>query len=125
MRLEPTKKERVPESTIKKHIVEFLKWKKVFCFVVSTTGIFDPKRKTFRTLVGTGQRKGVSDILGIFQGRPIAIEVKAKGGQLSPHQIDFLNDFSAAGGIAIVAFSISDVERCLFTGEIKGNFPKP
>lgn len=112
---------RVPESTIKAQIWQFLQWKKVMCWVQASVGIYDQKAGRFRTLTGTGQRKGVSDILGIFPGNagsiPLAIEVKAPGGALRVDQWNFLRDFHNAGGIAIVATSVEIVERCLFLDE--------
>lgn len=57
--------------------------------------------------------KGVADILGIYQGKPLAIEVKSKKGRLSEFQKTFLIRFHAQGGIAIVARSVDDVENRL------------
>lgn len=102
------------EKDIKAQIIHFLKWKKVMCWVQSNVGIYDPTKNKFRTLNGTGQRKGVADILGIHQTRMLAIEVKTPRGQLSVHQWNFLRDVHQAGGIAIVACSVDVVEKCLF-----------
>ena len=53
--------------------------------------------------------KGVSDILGCYKGRFLAIEVKTPGGRTSPEQERFLANVNDAGGIAFVAHSIYDV----------------
>lgn len=58
-------------------------------------------------------RNGISDILGVWDGRLLAIEVKAPGGKLSSEQIKFIDDVNAAGGIAFVAYSIEDVVKNL------------
>lgn len=55
------------------------------------------------------QPKGVSDILGIFEGKPLAIEVKTKTGKISPAQEMFLKRWREAGGIGFVARSVDDV----------------
>lgn len=63
--------------------------------------------------MGIGHRKGISDILGVWQGKPLAIEVKRPGGRLTPEQKAFLKEFQDKGGIAIVAFCLEDVMKAL------------
>lgn len=63
---------------------------------------------------------GVPDILGIVDGRFIAVEVKGPRGRLSDSQIKFKNAFQANGGVYILARSISDV-RPLLTRDISWN----
>jgi len=57
------------------------------------------------------QRAGVPDILACVNGRFVAVEVKRpKGGVIAPLQkvnIDFIN---MAGGVALVATSVDEVE---------------
>lgn len=53
--------------------------------------------------------KGVADILGCYQGRMIAIEVKTPRGVVKPEQEAFLKNVRAEGGIAFVARSVEDV----------------
>lgn len=53
---------------------------------------------------------GVADILGIFLGHPLAIEVKTPQGRLSEHQRDFLMAFRKNKGIAMVVRSTSDLD---------------
>ena len=62
---------------------------------------------------GLGSQKGVADIIGIYKGRPLAIEVKTEKGKLSQHQSRFLDIWRREGGIAIVARSIDDVKNAL------------
>lgn len=66
--------------------------------------------KNFGTL---GSAVGVSDILGIYKGRFLAIEVKTERGKLSPAQERFIQNINDNGGIAFVARSIDDVENNL------------
>ena len=58
---------------------------------------------------GLGSAPGVADILGIYKGKPLAIEVKTEKGKLSTNQALFLEQFRAEGGIAIIARSVSDI----------------
>ena len=101
------------ESDIKRHIIQWLKYQRCFCWVNTSVGIWDPTKNRFRKLNGYGQIRGVSDVLGIWQGKPLAIEVK-RPGQLrtvSFEQSTFLRNFREAGGIGFVATSVEDVER--------------
>jgi len=53
--------------------------------------------------------RGISDILGCYQGKLLAIEVKKPGGRVSPDQTRFIERVNAEGGIAFVAWSVDDV----------------
>ena len=53
--------------------------------------------------------KGISDILGIWEGKFMAIEVKTKIGRVSEHQVKFIDSVNDAGGLAFVARSVDDV----------------
>jgi len=53
--------------------------------------------------------KGISDILGCWQGRMLAIEIKRPGGRVSPDQQKFIERVNAEGGFAFVAYSVDDV----------------
>lgn len=53
--------------------------------------------------------KGVSDILGCFEGKLLAIEVKVPGRKPSLEQLGFLDNVNVAGGIGFVAYSVEDV----------------
>lgn len=105
---------QLSESEIKKQIMEFLWLKGVFCWINSSTGIYDPKIGKFRKSNSKFQIKGTSDILGVFNGRALAIEVKSAKGKLSDDQDSFLTAMEMHGAIAFVARSIADVEQKLF-----------
>lgn len=53
--------------------------------------------------------KGISDILGVYKGRMLAIEVKRPGGRVSPEQIKFIKQVNEEGGIGFVAYSVDEV----------------
>ena len=55
------------------------------------------------------QPKGVSDIIGIWKGRFLAIEVKTQTGRVSEYQQRFIDRVIEEGGIAFVARSVDDV----------------
>ena len=53
--------------------------------------------------------KGISDILGCYHGRMLAVEVKAPSGRISEDQQRFIDNVNAAGGLAFVAKDIETV----------------
>jgi hypothetical protein len=59
--------------------------------------------------------RGMADIMGILapSGRTVAIECKADGGRLRPHQRAFARMIRAHGGLYILARSVEDVEEAL------------
>lgn len=106
---------RQPEAIIKQQICHYLSTLRQHCtfWINSTTGIYDPTKKCFRRATSPYQRNGVSDILGIYKTRMLAIEVKSPTGRLSPTQKLFLEEIERYGGIVIVARSIEDVKKAL------------
>lgn len=100
------------EKYIENAILDWLAMNDIFAWKVQTVGIYDAKIKGYRK-VSKRYMTGVADILGIYKGRPLAIEVKSAKGILSPHQKIFLRRFMDSGGIAILARSVSDVETGL------------
>lgn len=53
--------------------------------------------------------KGVPDILGIYKGQFLGIEVKTEKGKVQPEQEAFLENIRKHGGIGFVARSLDDV----------------
>lgn len=92
-------------------ICSWLKLKGHFVFIHDSVGIFDPKTKRFRSNKNPHRIKGVSDILGLYKGRFLAIEVKVPKKYPTPEQKEFIAQVNARGGIAFVARSLADVER--------------
>ena len=72
-----------------------------------------PAGRFFRIIQGRFSEAGISDIAGCFYGRFIAIEVKSSKGVPSKKQISFQKQIKGAGGIAIIAYSVSDVEEII------------
>jgi hypothetical protein len=95
-----------PESLVLKSILTYLRLKQVCAFRINNGGVF----RNGRWCPSPNQTKGVADILGIHNSKPIAIEVKAKGGKLSADQIVFATQWQAAGGFYCTAYSVEDVK---------------
>lgn len=102
----------IKEKDIQKAILQWLSMQPRECIAWQndSVGIYDPTKKTFRARP-KGALAGVADILGIWRGLPLAIEVKRPGGIVSEAQEEFLERFEKHGGISIVAYSLDDVIR--------------
>jgi hypothetical protein len=96
-----------PEGQIKRSILEYLSNRGIFCWINQSVGLRG--RKNNSRFSGNG----TSDILGIFQGSLLAIEVKTKTGKVSERQQKFIDEINSRGGIAGVCRTIDDVEELL------------
>ena len=66
---------------------------------------------------GLGSLPGVSDIIGCFKGRYLAIEVKRPGQKPTERQQSFLDRVNDEGGLSFVASSVEDVIKNLEGGK--------
>ena len=116
----------ITEKVIENQILTYLANKKIFAWKVQSVGIYDPSKGSFRRK-SANHINGVSDILGIIDGKFLAIEVKKpyiskKTMQFkyrtqeeleklaSEDQVKFINRIKSVGGIAFYADSIDVVE---------------
>lgn len=100
-----------PEGAVVRACLDFLEIKQITAWRNNTIGIYDERRKAYRTNAG---RNGVADIIGCLPGgRFLAIECKAGKGRLSPAQVEFQRDIIRAGGLHIVAYRVEDVIEVL------------
>ncbi len=102
-----------PEKYIENCILSFLKLRGVLVWQNSSVGIFDSVKKIYRKKTGIHHKIGVSDILGIYKGKFLALEVKSKKGKLSPAQLIFLDEVTRHGGIAHCVRSVEEVAKLL------------
>ena len=107
------------EAQIQRQIMDYLNANpKVFAWRQNTGGVpLHDGSGGFRP----APFKGVSDIIGVMKpaGQVLAIEVKSQSGKLNAEQSHFLDSVRRAGGVAIVATSVDDVER-VFNGSYTG-----
>ncbi len=99
------------EKQIENSILEYLAWRKIFAWKNQSVGIWDAKKQIYRKPNNKHHKKGVSDIIGVFKGKPLFIEVKKPGGKASSDQITFLTEAAKNGAIAIIAESVEDVSK--------------
>lgn len=72
-------------------------------------GTYDPVRGCYRANHSKFSEKGSSDIIGIWQGKMLCIEVKSRRGTLRPEQKEFLDTLGRLGAITLVARGLEDV----------------
>ena len=58
-------------------------------------------------------KRGVPDIIALYDGKYIAIEVKRRGNRPTQLQEEHLSMIENAGGIAMVAYSLDEVKEQL------------
>ena len=76
--------------------------------VLKTLGVWH-----YKVHQGLGSTPGIPDIIGIWNGHLLAIEVKTAKGKLSPKQEVKLKEINQNGGLAFVARGIDDVINSL------------
>jgi hypothetical protein len=100
---------RRPEQDLQRTIVKHLQMRGVPNMVY-----LHPANGGLRTFAeasifsGLGVRPGASDLLLWHSGKSFALELKAKGGRVSPAQRQFLADMKNAGAYAEVAVGLDD-----------------
>jgi penicillin-binding protein-related factor A (putative recombinase) len=78
-----------------------------------SVGIFDPVKGIYRKNRSRWTAKGTSDILGIYKGKMLCLEVKSASGRASPEQKQFIEEMNELGAIAGIVRSWQDAERLL------------
>jgi penicillin-binding protein-related factor A (putative recombinase) len=102
----------IKESDIQRSILEYLSCNHDgFFWKVNNGGVYDPVRGHFRKHNSRFTPKGISDIIGIYKGKLIAIEVKSAKGTATKEQKEFLKNIAEQGGVAFIARSVEDVRR--------------
>ena len=93
------------EQTILRAILDYLKWKRVFCWRNNTGGFVDSKKHFYRF-----GDKGSPDIFAVRNGAIYRLEVKQAKTKQNLNQRIWQKDFERAGGIYHVVRSIEDAQ---------------
>jgi hypothetical protein len=93
------------EKDIKRNIVHWIVLNGGHINIIDQIGI-KGRRK-----LGMGRGRGVADLIGIWRGWPLAIEVKTPEGKVSPEQHNWLAGWEKHGGKAFVFRSVDDAVR--------------
>lgn len=97
------------EIQIQSAIIDYLTLKKHFFTRINNIPVYDPRKKVFRKMP-KGCMKGVPDILVMWNGTPVWLEVKDKGRQ-SPEQKEFQRKCEEQGVEYWVVKSVDDVKN--------------
>ena len=104
------------ESEIQSAIIDYLKildqQGTLFFHRSNNNTVYDPIGKRFRSLA-KGQKKGFPDILVLFHGKCIGIEVKTDTGRQSKEQKEIEKSFLKQGFEYYVVRSLDDVKNVL------------
>lgn len=97
-----------PDGEIQSAICEYLTLRRHFFYRSNNTPVYDPTRKTFRSLPKYTP-KGLPDITLIKDGRYVGLEVKTPKGTVSEDQRALWNAIVLAGGEYHIVRSVDDV----------------
>lgn len=102
---------KTKEQDVVNAIIDYLSYRKIMHAHIRNTGAII--KRDGKTFFGRQRNKqpGVADILGVYKGVPIAIEVKSEVGRLRPEQDTWLNEWASNGGVYCVARSVDHVEQ--------------
>ena len=93
-------------------VVDYLRRRGVLFWHTPNEGNLPPH---YRQKLGIlGVLPGVPDLL-IYDGRLIAVEIKAKGGRASPAQLQFIQTLTAFGGIGRICYGREEAIQWLET----------
>lgn len=76
----------------------------------NNTGKFQDKTGRW---VQFGLCVGSSDLIGIYKGRFLALEIKKPGGAVRPEQKQFIDMVNKAGGIGAIIYDADEIETLL------------
>lgn len=101
---------RKSEKAIETAILDWLKFvPNCFAWKNNSTGVYDVKAGCFRKNKNKHVINGVADILGVYKGRILALEVKTPENKDRPQeQVDFLEMIRKHGGIAYFVMSVEE-----------------
>lgn len=91
-------------NDLTRQIIQTLSELGAYAFRVNDTGVFDVRAHQFRA----SSKKGISDILAVYNSKFIAIEIKTGKDKLRPEQIGFIKNVEHCGGICLVVKDFED-----------------
>ena len=100
------------ETLLKNQILDYLKYKGIFCWLTNTQGNFNKFTNSYYK--NPRLLSGVADIIGIKpNGILFAIECKIGKGKQTESQKEFQKNITENGGVYILAYKLEDLEQLL------------
>ena len=107
------------ELQIQSAVVDYFRIQKILIFSVPN-GQNIPHPVTRALLKESGLTPGVSDLIAVFDGEIVFIEMKTKTGRQSPEQKEFEQAVKARGFEYVIFRSVSDAEKWLLKRKTSG-----
>lgn len=101
---------KILEKDIKRQILQYMRARGALIFVHDNVGIYNHEKGVYQLRRGPERMLGVADLIGIYKGKFIAIEVKQPGRRLTSEQAVFLAQVKDQGGISFMATSVEDTQ---------------
>jgi len=95
-------------KTVNEYLYLMMKTGKGVWWRVNNGGVYDPVGKCYRKQTSKLAYKGISDVMGVYNGTFYAIEVKSSIGKPTSEQIAFGQQVELAGGIFML---VNNVEQ--------------
>ena len=89
------KKKQSPANELTDNVIKYIKLNGGIAYRINNMGVWDSKLGKFRT---SGTKKGIPDIIGIYKGCFISIEIKIGSDRQSDHQKEREEEINKAGG---------------------------
>ena len=98
-----------PETAIRVQVYQYLSMcPEFFGSVIRNSGMWDPVGKFYRA-PSRGMHRGVADIIGVWNGQGLAVEIKTKRGVMSEQQKHWHERWMAKGGLSVVIRSLDEI----------------
>lgn len=112
---------KVKEQDIVRAILDYLTYRRIVHAHIRNTGAII--KRDGKTFFGRNRNKqlGVADILGVYKGVPIAIEVKSETGKVREEQENWLLEWAKNGGAYCIARSVDHVDQFIGSLEVHNN----
>ena len=109
-----TRRASPSEGQIQKAVFQYLRTRNIPCWRMNVIGI--PKMDgTFRP----NSMAGFADILAMFQGTAVALEVKTNKGKQTEKQKEFQKEFERGGGSYHIVRNVEQVHEIMKTFEAR------
>lgn len=87
-------------SGLTKCIVDYITLKGGFASRLNSTGIY---RQDIQKFVPNTQKRGLSDVIAIYKGKSLNIEIKMPKDRMSEHQLKVKREIESSGGLYWIA----------------------
>jgi len=109
--LGPKKGKKPSESSaLTDAVIKYIKLHGGVAYRINTVGVYDEKLGGLRN---SGMKKGLPDVIGIYKGRFLGVEIKVGKDRQSDHQKDREVEINQAGGVYLIAKTFDQIKPLL------------